>query len=78
MYSEYGIKQTGDPRVLSIIGRERALHPREKQILRHLNLSLHRIEVMPYDLLAKRAETQLSNLRRILSVSGTSAEEGPE
>ena len=77
MEVDYGIKHTGYPRVIIIIGREGELSPTEERILRQMNLSLHRIEVMPYDWLAKRAETQLYNLEKILS-RHKNAENGDE
>ena len=78
MDANYGIENTGHPRVIIIIGRERDLSRTERRILRHLNLSLHRIEVMPYDWLAKRSEIQLQNLTMIISGSDANAAEDPD
>ena len=57
----YGV--TRDPRITIVIGRDDRL-PNEtaKKILRQLNVTLHRMRVLPYDILADRAEAQLSNL----------------
>lgn len=57
----YGV--TRDPRITIVIGREDEL-PNEtaKKILRQLNVTLHRTRVLPYDILADRAEAQLANL----------------
>lgn len=59
----YGIRRTRDPRVTIVIGLASAL-PNETagDILRHLNMTLHRMEVVPYDILARRADLQLSHL----------------
>ena len=59
----YGIRRTRDPRVTIIIGRASAL-PNEtaKEILIQLNVTLHRMEVVPYDVLADRAHVQLDHL----------------
>ena len=57
----YGV--TRDPRITIIIGRDDNL-PNEtaKKILRQLNMTLHRMRVLPYNILADRAEAQLDNL----------------
>lgn len=59
----YGIRRTRDPRATIIIGHACAL-PNEtaEGILRQLNMSLHRMEVVPYDVLADRANVQLRHL----------------
>lgn len=67
MEEDHGIKYTRHPRVTIIVGREQSLPDQEKRILRQLNRNLHRIEIMPYDVLAQRAETQLNNLAVPLS-----------
>ena len=73
---DYGIKNAGHPRVVIIIGRERDLSRTEKRILLQLNLSFHRIEVMPYDWLAKRAAIQLRNVTQSILGSGAMGGEG--
>lgn len=59
----YGIRRTRDPRVTIVIGLASAL-PNEtaKEILIQLNMTLHRMEVVPYDILSDRAHLQLSHL----------------
>ena len=54
---------TRDPRITIVIGRDSAL-PNEtaRQILRQLNVTLHRTTVLPYDKLADRADAQLNSL----------------
>jgi hypothetical protein len=57
----YGVAR--DPRITIVIGRDSDL-PNEtaRKVLRQLNVTLHRIRVLPYDILAKRAVAQLKNL----------------
>ena len=57
----YGV--TRDPRITIVIGRDSDLpNDTARKILRQLNVTLHRIRVLPYDILAKRAAAQLNNL----------------
>ena len=59
----YQVSFTRDPRVTIVIGRASALpNSTAGTILRQLNLTLHRMEVMPYDVLADRAVIQSKNL----------------
>ena len=62
----HGVCHTRDPRVTIIIGRADDLSETEEMILRQLNQSLQRIEVIPYDVLAARADAQLANLEALL------------
>lgn len=58
----YSIEHARDPRVTIVIGQASKLpNKTAKKILHQLNLTLHRMEVVPYDWLAKRAETQWKN-----------------
>ena len=63
----YGIRHTRDARVTIIVGRAGDLSETEEMILRQLNQSLHRMEVIPYDVLAARADAQLDNLEALLA-----------
>ena len=67
----YGIKRTRDPRVTIVIGLASAL-PNEtaKRILIQLNMTLHRMEVVPYDILSDRARLQLSHLATFAEAPG--------
>ena len=69
---DYGIKRTRDPRVTIVIGLASAL-PNEtaKKILIQLNMTLHRMEVVPYDILSERARVQLNHLRSFLELPGS-------
>ena len=64
----YGV--TRDPRITIIIGRDDRLpNQTARKILRQLNVTLHRMRVLPYDILADRAEAQLANLATFLEES---------
>ena len=56
----YGLDRTRDPRVIIVIGRAPLEHRAE--VLRELNKSLHRMEIVPYNALAERGEAVLDNV----------------
>lgn len=59
----YGV--TRDPRITIVIGRDDDLpNDTARKILRQLNVTLHRMQVLPYDILADRVEAQLENVAR--------------
>ncbi len=63
MKAQYGVEQVRNPRVTIIIGLRSSLPtPEAATILDQLNLTLHRMEVLPYDMLARRAEIESDNL----------------
>ncbi len=70
---QYGLPSTIDPRVIIVIGQVGPLPDHRKRVLRALNLSLHRVEVVPYDVLAQRARTILDNVERHLTESGSTS-----
>ena len=49
-----------------MIGRTAKLTDPGKSILRELNRSLHRVEIVPYDILGQRAGATLNNVERYL------------
>ncbi len=49
-----------------MIGRADRLPEHSRRVLTELNKSLHRVEVVPYDVLARRAEAVLRNVERYL------------
>lgn len=61
-----GLRLSRDPRLVIIIGRADRLPEHSKRVLTELNKSLHRVEVVPYDVLAKRAHGFLDNIERYL------------
>ena len=73
--AQYGLADTRQPKILILLGRSETLSESSKEILRQLNLSLHRVEVIPYDILGLRTSGLLSNVealwRTIRSRSGS-------
>jgi hypothetical protein len=70
MEEQYGLHQTKDPRAMIVIGRASQLTDFKTGILRELNKSLHRVEIVPYDLIGQRASVILDNVERYLDASG--------
>jgi hypothetical protein len=62
----YGLPHTRDPRSIILIGRASELSDAEERLLREFNRSLHRVEVVPFDVLARRARANLANVERYL------------
>lgn len=59
----FDLRRARNPRVMIIIGLKSLLPTKEAGIiLDQLNLTLHRMEVIPYDMLARRAEIESKNL----------------
>jgi hypothetical protein len=58
----FGLPHTRDPRLIIVVGRADSLPPDRRRVLVELNKSLHRIEVVPYDVLAHRATAVLDNV----------------
>lgn len=64
---QYGFSDTRQPWILILLGRSETLSNTGREILRELNLSLHRVEVIPYDMLGLRTEGFLANVEELLS-----------
>jgi hypothetical protein len=62
----YGLKHSRDPRLIIVVGRAEVMTEDSRRVLELLNLSLHRVEIMPYDLLGRRAEGWLANVEHYL------------
>ena len=62
----YGLPHARDPRLIIVAGRADSLPDHRKRVLHELNKSLHRIEVIPYDVLALRATAVLDNVEHYL------------
>lgn len=73
--SEYGLADTRQPRILILIGRSESLSDSGREILRQLNLSLHRVEVIPYDVLGRRTAGLLENVEVLWNASEVVSEE---
>ena len=69
---QYGLSDTRQPWILILLGRSDTLSDASREVLRELNLSLHRVEVVPYDMLGCRTEGFLANVEQLLSGAGAS------
>jgi hypothetical protein len=58
----HGIRNAREPRLLIVLGRQSDLADHERLVLLELNRSLHRAAVLPYDVIAQRAEATLVNI----------------
>jgi antiviral defense system Shedu protein SduA len=67
---QYGLPNSRDPRVIIVIGSADSMPDYRLAVLRELNKSLHRVEIVPYDVLGKRATAALANVERHLLVAG--------
>jgi hypothetical protein len=61
-----GLSLSRDPFLIIVIGRADRLPPHSRRVLGELNKSLHRVEVVPYDVLARRADAVLTNVEAYL------------
>lgn len=73
---QYGLSDTREPRILIVIGCSSSLSGTTQEILRQLNLSLHRVEVIPYDLLGGRTLGIINNLIKLPGYGPTFSENG--
>jgi hypothetical protein len=64
----HGIPNAREPRLLIVLGRQSALADHERPVLLELNRSLHRAEVLPYDVIAQRAEATIVNISTYLGL----------
>lgn len=74
----YGLPHTRDARLIIVIGKADVLPEHRRRVLLELNKSLHRVEVVPYDLLAKRAKAVLDNVKHYLVVAEEASEASQE
>lgn len=65
----FGLRDSRDPRLVVVIGVASSLPAHRLRVLRELNKSLHRVEVVPYDVLGGRAGSALTNVEKYLSVA---------
>jgi len=61
-----GLELSRDPRLVIVIGRRDRLGEHQQRVLGELNKSLHRVEVVPYDVLLDRARALLGNVEKHL------------
>lgn len=64
----HGIRNAREPRLLIVLGRQSDLAEHERLVLLELNRSLHRAAVLPYDVIAQRAEATLANITAHLGI----------
>jgi hypothetical protein len=62
----YGLAHSRDPRIVIVIGQVRNLPAHRRRVLEQLNRSLHRVEVIPYDVIGRRAEAWVRAIERYL------------
>lgn len=65
----YGLPHTREPKITILVGLSSELTEQEERILRELNRSLHRVEIVPFDVLARRAHVVLDNVERYLVIA---------
>jgi hypothetical protein len=63
----FGLPTTRDPRILIMLGTSSKLSGLSARILHELNCSLHRVEIIPYDIVGQRANATLDAVARQLS-----------
>ncbi|GAB3263676.1 Shedu anti-phage system protein SduA domain-containing protein [Nocardioides dilutus] len=61
-----GIRNAREPRLLIVLGRLTSLEEHQRQVLLELNRSLHRVQIIPYDQIADKAQTTLDNIAKYL------------
>lgn len=66
----YGLPETRDPRVIIILGTSNNLDDTQRRILHELNCSLHRVEIIPYDIVGKRAAALLKAVEQQIAKVG--------
>lgn len=71
-----GLSASRDPWIIIVIGRGDRLPEHSRRVLTEVNKSLHRVEVVPYDVLAKRADAVLDNIEKYLLTPPPIAPEG--
>ena len=71
----YGLPHTREPRIMILIGRASDLTDHEKRLLKELNRSLHRVEIVPFDVLSRRTRAVLDNVERYLIAAEEEADQ---
>lgn len=66
---QFGLADARQPQIMILIGKSSSLSDSGREILRQLNLSLHRVEIIPYDVLAERTRGILTNLETLLGMA---------
>lgn len=72
----YGLPHARDARLIIVIGKAEAMPSDCTRVLREINKSLHHVEIVPYDILSKRANAVLDNVELYLIAADESSEDG--
>lgn len=64
----YGLSQARSIKLIVVIGQINNLPEHRRRVLEQINLSLHNVEIIPFDLLSERAEMFLQNIEKYLEV----------
>ncbi len=72
---QFGIRNPAQPNIYIIIGKASKLTDIQRRILRQLNLSMHRVQIVPYDILSYRAGQLIENIQKYLKNEYSSPEE---
>lgn len=70
----FGLPRSRDPRVIIVIGKVADMTEHSRDVLRELNRSLHRLEIVPFDVLSQRARAILNNVERYLLAAESEAQ----
>jgi hypothetical protein len=70
----YGLPHARDARLIIVIGKAEAMPSECTRVLREINKSLHHVEIVPYDVLSKRANAVLDNVELYLIAADESSE----
>lgn len=73
----FGLRYTRDPRLIIVIGRVEQLAPSAARVLQEINKSLHRVEIVGYDILLRRATALLDNIEKYLLTETPGPEPSP-
>jgi hypothetical protein len=63
----FGLAHARDPRIMILIGRAHGLSQARGRVLHELNCSLHRLEIVPYDIVGHRALAVLEVVQKNLA-----------
>jgi hypothetical protein len=74
----YGLPHARDARLIIVIGKAATMPDHCRRVLRELNKSLHHVEIVPYDILARRANAILDNVDLYLVAAAEALTDGPD
>jgi hypothetical protein len=71
----YGLPHARDARLIIVIGKAETMPSESTRVLREINKSLHHVEIVPYDVLSKRANAVLNNVELYLIAADESSDD---